>query len=1033
MIRCILICLAFLGCFQAKAQHPFSGQQKESSYETAKYLDGLSLYGLSSYHFTQYLRQQNVIADGHFEKLFNEALFSRDIAELFLELPHSPTRLHYDIDKQLPDPITIPAILELGGYYYNQRAYKQCVETYDKTDLSLIPTADQVEPRFRKGYCLFVMKEFENAKAEFNLIKKDPGLYYFHIQYYLGLCEYFTQNPDKAVTYFQAAEQTPAYKPYIPYYICQIYFKQQKFNELITYGEQSLQNKNLKNQSEIRLLIGQAYFLKNDYQSAMPHMSYYASTTEKMSVEEFYVVGYTYYKNENYSQAISYFDAINLENNQFGQLSNYYLADCYLRTNDPASARIAFKNVSQMSYIPLMQEEAAFNYAKLTAETGIEREAIQALENIKEASPFYESSRDILADVLERSGDLNFVFSVFERQKNLNVKMKIIYQSKLVEAGHKSYLEKNWKSAVNYYDRSLRYPESREKEAEALYWLAYSYQQENDYDQSVRFFNQYFTKSKKLTLALPYSPFMAYYGQGYNYIKQNKYKEAGEHFEQVHMLYFSDKLTSSPWKQIASDAMVRHADCLFKEKNYAAAKKLYQNVINQKWEDADYALFQKALILGLQNEPYEKIVTLKELANQYKTSDLLDDTYLQLGDTYGHLSSLDNAYQNYQELIKKFNKTSPFVNEARIKSALIAYNKGDLNTAIKLYKEVLPNNATPQEIQSAVTGLEEIYINDLGKPDEYLAVLEKLPGYKPSDYSSDSLHYKVGEVRFLNGEYEKAIDAFSAYIQKFPLGFYATQASYYRGESYAVLKKYTEALKDYEKVIAAQNSSFFESSLKKAALITYNHTMNYTLSYTYYDQYFNAGSVISEKIWAASGAMRSAFKNNDFNNVVKHGQFLTDQSLVENEEKTVAFFFMGKSAYLNKNYEQALSFFRKIGKESKTNQAAEARFWMGDILIKSEKWAEAEAHCNESNELNTYYPYWIARTVLLLADIYMHNNDLYSARAAVEAVLENFADDEGLVKLAGDKLKILEEREKTGNKIKEKSKEQLILDNRTQN
>lgn len=1032
MTRNILICLTFLGCFQLQAQHPFSGRQKETLYESAKYLDGLSLYGLSSYHFSQYLRHETVIAEGHYEKLFNDALFSKDIAELFLELPHSPTRLHYDIDKHLPDPITIPAILELGGYYYNQRAYKQCVETYDKTDLSLIPSADQVEPRFRKGYCLFVMKEFEKAKAEFNLIKKDPGLYYFHIQYYLGLCEYFTKNPDKAVTYFQAAEQTPAYKPYIPYYICQIYFKQQKYNELITYGEQSLQNKNLKNQSEIRLLIGQAYFLRNDYEAAMPHMSFYASTTEKMSVEEFYVVGYTYYKNGNYQEAITYFDAINLEKNQFGQLSNYYLADCYLRTNDPASARIAFKNVSQMSYIPKMQEEAAFNYAKLTAESGIEREAIQALENIKESSSFYESSRNILADVLERSGDLNYVFSVFEKQKNLNPKMKRIYQSKLIEAGHKSYLEQNRKSAINYYDKSLRYVEMPEKEAEALYWIAYCYQQENEIDQSVRFFNQYFTKSKKLTLPLPYSPFMANYGQGYNYIKQNDYKTAGQHFEKVHSMYFADKLFSSPWKQVASDAMVRHGDCLFKEKNYGEAKKWYQSVINQKWEDADYALFQKALILGLQNEPYEKIVALKELINQFRTSDLLDDTYLQLGDTYGQLSSLDNAYNNYQELIKKFKK-SPFINEARIKSALIAYNKGDLNTAIKHYKEVLQNNATPQEVQSAVTGLEEIYINDLGKPDEYLAVLEKIPGYKPSDYSSDSLHYKVGEVRFLNGEYEKAIDAFSAYLQKFPAGFYSTQAAYYRGESHAVLKKYTEALKDYEKVIAAQSSSFFESSLKKAALITYNHTMNYTLSYQYYDQYFNVSSVGTEKIWAASGAMRSAFKNNDFDNVVKHGQFLADQDLVEQEEKTFAYYFMGKSAYVNKNYEQSLSYFKKIGKESKTNQAAEARFWMGDILIKADKWDEAEAHCNEANELNTYYPYWIARTVLLLADIYMHKNDLYSARAAVEAVLENFSDDEGLVKLAGDKKKILEEKEKSGNKIKEKSKEQLILDNRDKN
>lgn len=62
---------------------------------------------------------------------------------------------------------------------------------------------------------------------------------------------------------------------------------------------------------------------------------------------------------------------------------------------------------------------------------------------------------------------------------------------------------------------------------------------------------------------------------------------------------------------------------------------------------------------------------------------------------------------------------------------MIAYNKGDLTVAIKQYKEVLSNKPSPQETQAAVTGLEEIYMNDLGKPDEYLAILENFQIIKP--------------------------------------------------------------------------------------------------------------------------------------------------------------------------------------------------------------------------------------------------------------------------------------------------------------
>src|SRR5690606_27657599 len=102
------------------------------------------------------------------------------IMDLMLFLPQAPNQLNYTINDLSPDPVTIPAILELGGYYYNQRAYKNCVETYEKTDLSELPFSNQVEPRFRKGYCHFVMKEFPEAKKELAAIKKDIGYYYFH-------------------------------------------------------------------------------------------------------------------------------------------------------------------------------------------------------------------------------------------------------------------------------------------------------------------------------------------------------------------------------------------------------------------------------------------------------------------------------------------------------------------------------------------------------------------------------------------------------------------------------------------------------------------------------------------------------------------------------------------------------------------------------------------------------------------------------------------------------------------------------------
>ncbi|MBK6363318.1 MAG: tetratricopeptide repeat protein [Saprospiraceae bacterium] len=1024
----LFICLSFWSYGQS--QSPFAGDNKEEKFFEGSYFFDHSLYGISALTYKDYINTPKSSVEGNFQKLKNEASFNNEIAELYLELPQASNQLHYSIDKHLPDPVALPAILEMGRYFYNQREYKNCVAMYNKAEFNLLPSADQVEHRFNKGYCLFVMKEFEKAKQEFLIVKKEMGLYYFHIHYYLGLSEYFTGNNSKAIQNFQIAEQTGIYKPYIPYYICQIYFKEGKNKELIVYGEQSLKNQTIKNRNQIRLLLGQAYFKENDLVMALPHFESYSKEVTEKSVEEFYQIGYTFYKNEKYDLAIEEFDAIHLEKSEFGQLANYYLADCYLKKSDNKSARIAFKNVSQMDYIPSMKHEAAFNYAKLTAESGIEREAINALENIEENSKYYKESRDILADVLEKSADLYHVISIIEKQKKLTPKLKAVLQKAHLQAGHKSYADQNMTSSEQHYTKSLQYPESEIYETEAIFWIAQIKQNTMMYDASIQQFDKYFNIGKIPSVSPEASPFMANYAQGYNYLKKLNYKKALEYFQKTISLFQQNSFSSQPWKNITSDAYIRSGDCAFKERDYVQARKYYQTVIDKKWKYEDYALYQKGLLLGLQNEPYEKIVVLKELTSKFKNSEYLDLSYIQIGDTYSSLNSLDNAYNAYQDLVKKFGTTSELANEARLKSALIAYNKGDLTVAIKQYKEVLSNKPSPQETQAAVTGLEEIYMNDLGKPDEYLAILEKLPNYKANDYSADSLHFKVGEVRFLNGEYEKDIESFTTYIQKFPKGYYKSNAFYFRAESRAVLKKYAEALDDYAFVLLDSGSSYYESALKKAAIITFNHTQDFKQSFLYYDKYFQISKVESEKLWAANGAIRSAFKNNDKNGVQNYGEKILSMNSADQEDKALASYFTGKMLYNEKQLDQALTCFQKIGNDINLSQAAEARFWIGDILIKQNKWEEAEIHCNNSNEVNKYYPYWIARTVLLLSDIYVHKKDLYSARAAIEAVLENFGDDAGLVKLAKERLAVLETLEKDNSKIKAKPTNQLILDNR---
>ena len=93
---------------------------------------------------------------------------------------------------------------------------------------------------------------------------------------------------------------------------------------------------------------------------------------------------------------------------------------------------------------------------------------------------------------------------------------------------------------------------------------------------------------------------------------------------------------------------------------------------------------------------------------------------------------------------------SNLVNPALLKLGLISYNQGNTSAAINYYKQVFANNPENEEAKDALAALEEIYVKDLGKPGEYFAFLETIPGYKVDNLKRDyQTGTPQGEARFM--------------------------------------------------------------------------------------------------------------------------------------------------------------------------------------------------------------------------------------------------------------------------------------------
>ena len=990
-----------------------------------------NLYGPASHTMGTFLSQPWMAIENRSETYTHEAGSIMAISNLRLGLTSGENDLIRFIAAHYPDPSSTPAILELGSYYYNQRAYDKAITYYSMVNTDDLPEYDRSEAAFKKGYAHFVTKGFKEAKNEFDKTRDIKNDYYHPSNYYYGLCDYFMGSYAGAVNAFEKVRYSDQYKSFVPYYLTQIYLAQKQYPKVISSGEESLKDTDLRNRTEIRQIIGQAYFALNEYEKALPHLEYYESKTAKLTVEEFFQLGFTQYQLKKYPSAIRNFLELNLLDNKLGQQVNYYLADCYYKTGDKVSARTAFRKVSQMDWLPVIRDEAMFNYAKLSAESGYDREAISTLLRTDASSKYHAESLVILNDLLAATSDYAFAMNTIEGMKNPNDKLKLTHQKAGLNLALLSIRNNNKEEAISHLDQSTRLGSDRVLSARAKYWKGWLLHDKGDYRNSVKTMDEFLSLANGLEgLPTESSHIMGHYTQGYNYLAMDDYKNAEKSFKNV-LTGFNIKDTKIQDPQLMSkvwpDAMVRTGDCLFKSRNYKDALSYYNQAIARKQGAVPYALYQKGIIEGLTGEPYEKILTMQEV-KAYGSSEYTDDALFQLGDTYQSLDNSDNAYASFTELVAK-HPASPLKNASLIRLALIAYNKGDMTTAITHYKAIFQNKPSAKEAESALLGLQEIYINDLGKSEEYVEFASSLPGYKIKESAADSLAYMVGAIRYNEGDYEKAVSGFNNYLTKYPNGLNMANAHYFRGESYTLLKKYDQALADYEKLITLKSSQYYAACLRKAAVISYNHTQDFAKAYRYYDLNYSTAGDEDEKYKAALGALRSAFRLADGQGVKKYAPLVTENKKATNEEKATAWYYLAKNHYKQNEWVQATTAFEKTAQLSDNNQAAESRYLLAEIQYKQNNTQKAEDLCNKANELNAAYPYWIARSLLLLSDIYTDRKDLFNARAALEAILENFPDDKDLKEEASAKLKKVEELEKSGSRIKSTGN-QLELINR---
>jgi len=973
-------------------------------YKTGIELFEKQQYGAAQKHFDIAIKQYGSM---NYDKKTNAEFYAALCAiELYNE--DAEYLITKFIDKHPESTKARLAQFEMGKFRYRQQKYNDAIKWFEKVNKSRLTSEEHAEYYFKLGYSFFMEDIKEKASESFFKIKDIDTKYTPPALYYYSHISYTNKNYETALSGFKRLYDDETFKTVVPYYTTQILFFQRKYNEVINYAPGYLESASTKRTPEIARIIGESHLAKNEFEKALPYLEIFDEKAKNKTREDKYQLGYTYYRLGDYEEAIGLFEVTTGKKDTLSQNSYYFLADCYLQLGDKEKASLAFSAASKMNFNDAIAEDALFNYAKLTFELKL-TPFNNAIDAFNEYIQLYPHSKNIdevynyLTMAFMNTRNYKDALEALDNIKEKDIKIKEAYQRIAYFRGLELFNNLNYDEAINAFQKSqIYFWYNRSIRAQSIYWTAESFYRTNNFKSAITYYNEFLLTPGAITLP-EYST--AHYNLGYCYFKKESYDSSLTWFRK----YANINLANSD--NILADVYNRIGDCYYIKRNFWTAIENYNEAIAINSIDIDYAIFQKGFLFGLVDRPKKKINTIEELAEKYPNSTYYDDALYELGRTYMSIHDYENANKHYSKLVNDY-PNSKYLMQSLLQLGLINYNQNNNKAAITYYKRIIEEFDNTPEAKNALTGLKNIYV-EINDVDTYVKYAESIgKGTTITSAEQDSLMYMAAENKYMQGDCESSLNNFNAYINKFPNGNFIISAYFYIAECYLKSKEYNQALNSYEFIINKPNNEFSEQALINSAKIYYNQN-KFHRSYDYYKDAEVLINVKNKLIEARVGLMRSAKELHDNEKIIESCDKVIHTELAPVEILREAHYYKAKTLFKKSDFQNALIEFQILSEDLTSKEGAEAKYMIANIMFLSNNLDKSKSEIMDFISKGTPHQFWLAKSFLLLAAIYLNLDDTFQAKATLQSLIDNYSvPDDGILDLANKNLLAIIKKEK---------------------
>jgi len=879
-------------------------------------------------------------------------------------------------------PKAVDAHFHLGRSHFTKKRFKAVTDAFAKVDPHELDESYLEEFYFKKGYAHFQQEQYREAQDALAHVMKGGKKYRSPAIYYNSYILYRDGKNEMALKGFRELENDALFGSTVPFYILQILYRQQNNAEVIAYGEPLLKKDFAKGKTgEIHRILGEAQYNLGNYDKAVPHLEQ-AVAELGGNRDDRYKLGYASYRAGDCTKAVNYFGQVVREQDAMAQLAYYHMGDCHLKDGQKMQARNAFRSASRLSFDEKVKEDALFNFAKLAYELSFDpyNEAVQAFSEYIAKHPESEridESYSFLLQIYLVTRNYEAALDAIERMKKKDPLLQSAYQRVAYARGTELFHDLKFERAVHFFHLSEKYPIDPHISARSRFWKAEAYARMKKPKAAEEYYLAFIESPGAIRLP-EYG--MAHYGMGYLHFNQENYTEAASWFRRFTELTGQDKAR-------ISDAYMRTGDSYYLQRNTTLAIDFYDRAIRLQQPDADYAIFQISVCYGIQGKSASKVETLKAMLENYPNTGFAADAKYEIGETYFFMDNTTEALAWFDRIIAE-HPNSSYMRRAKLNKGLIFYNQSDDERALPFFKDVAENHPATPEAKEALMKIQKIYIEntDVAGFEQYMAS-KNFPDITKG--ALDTSYYQAAELRYVRGDLSNAIKELGGYLDRFPNGFFALNAHFYRAEAANQLSMYDDALRGYDKVLSFAKNAFTERSLLSAGRIytarqQHNEAM---LRFTMLEELAERADNLLE---ARAGLMRSHFALNSFGEAEQYAQKVIRADRAPDELVSEAHLISAKCALAQNDLRMAEARFQETLLRSNSETGAEAMYNLARIQFLHGNYAETERMVFEMVNIFPNYKVWIAKAFILLADSYEKQGDLFQAKLTLQNVVDNY-------------------------------------------